>query len=229
MGKYRLVLLISILIVIKGYSQDIKMLEVLQTGDRISVSLDILGSGKVESINLYYSVDGGVNWIGPLKYVNNIEAINKSLPLYNVQLTWDALSEVGSIEGDLIFKVNVEVGRNRIIETPYQTSSSKINRHKTRKNIWLVTTIASAGAGVYLMTSSNSMYNEYQNSTNETEGLRNKIKSYDMLYPIAFGIAGLASVNFIIQASKTSKAKRVIRMQPALVDGGGGVVLTYNF
>ncbi len=71
----------------------------------ISYNLSGLSPNKTCRINLYYSLNSA-NYIGPLQKVSG-NVGNYVSGDGNKQITWDVLAEIGSIEGNTQFKVEI--------------------------------------------------------------------------------------------------------------------------
>jgi hypothetical protein len=101
-------------------------------------------------------------------------------------------------------------------------------KHKRRKTFWLISTLISGGAGTYAYLQSNKLYNDYKTATTDAASIRSKIKTLDIAYPVAYGIAGFSMIEFIIQAGKQSKEKKVsLSLEPYA--NGGGINLAFTF
>jgi hypothetical protein len=104
-----------------------------------------------------------------------------------------------------------------------------MNKYKKVRNIWLASTIASAGIGFYAISKSNSLYDEYQNATTDAGDIRNKIETYDKIKPIAFIASAACLVPFFIYKSKYKKAKQKLSLHASYYGDGGSILLTYKF
>lgn len=84
------------------------------------------------------------------------------------------------------------------------------------------------GTITYLKASST--YNKYNTATTDAADLYKKVKIYDMISPIAFGVAGFSLVEYIIKSGKQKKAKKSsLSFIPQYFPGGVGLGITYNF
>lgn len=93
--------------VVFAYCQSVSNVTSLQEGNKIKVSYQLAGvsMNQVAKVNLYYSVNNG-SYSGPLQKVSgdvgDLVSGNGTKVIY-----WDVLSEVGSLEGNTTFKVEV--------------------------------------------------------------------------------------------------------------------------
>ena len=73
-------------------------------------------------------------------------------------------------------------------------------------------------------------YTQYQSATTDADALHSKADLYNKIAPIAMGIAGICTIEFIIKAGKQSKAKNEkLSFYPQPLFHGGGVGLAYTF
>lgn len=106
----------------------------------------------------------------------------------------------------------------------------KFKKHKTLQSAWGVSTLLSAGTGVYTMIKANKLYDDYQNASYGSQiNIREEIESLDKITPVAFGVAGLCSLNYLIQSIKKSKVKKSLDIKAVYIDNGFGMMLTMNF
>lgn len=223
--------LLSLVFTTSAFSQEIKNIRVTQEGTRVNVQYDLDGKNQTFKVNLYYTVNEGITWLGPLKGATG-DVGDKVQPGINKKITWDLLSEADIKEGYLQFKVVADV-----TEVPVTTnqatidpkSNIKIGKYKTGKTISLVTAIASAGTGIFAYIQGNKLYEEYQTATDDAANLHSQIETYDKIYPVAFAIAGASTVSFIIYSSKYAKAKKQLSFQPFPMQDGGGLAVTFKF
>ncbi len=226
-----ILMLIFTAFVLHGYGQEIKNIRVTQQGNLVKVLYDLSGSGQTFKVELFYSVDNGQTWQGPLNgAAGDVGAMVQ--PGNNKQITWDVQTEPGLKEGLMQFQVVAEVSGTSV---PNQTNIKepkpdlKISKYKTGKNISLTLALATAGTGVFTLLQSNKLYDEYQTATDNAAGLHKKIETYDKITPVAFAIAGASTVSFIIFASKYGKAKKQLSFQPFPLHDGGGLAVSFTF
>jgi hypothetical protein len=93
----------------------------------------------------------------------------------------------------------------------------------------LTTAITAAGTGIFAYLQSNKLYDEYKTAINDAADLHSKIETYDIIYPIAFAVAGASTVTFAIYAGKQIKLKKQLSFQPVPIRNGGGLLLTFKF
>lgn len=100
-------ILLFLLIPIFTFSQKVSNITSVQNGSNIDVNykLSELSSNQSVKVNLYYSVNGA-SYSGPLQKVSGdiggLIAGNG-----NKKISWDVVSEIGSLEGDTKFKVEI--------------------------------------------------------------------------------------------------------------------------
>lgn len=153
-------------------------------------------------------------------------------------------------------KINVLQGRKNIIDenmivsrvisavqepktpvtTPYKSPYNhfelerKLKKHKTWQAVWGVTTLLSAGTGVYTMLKANELYDTYQNASYGSQiHVREEIETLDKITQGAFGVAGFSTLIFLMQEIKISKVKNSINIKAAYIENGFGMMLTMNF
>lgn len=99
------VLLAFQIVVVK--SQTIKNVSSIQDGNNIKVNYTVsdLSNPISARVNLYYSVNNG-SFNGPLNKVSG-DVGEKTISNGLKSITWDLLSEIGSLEGNTTFKVEV--------------------------------------------------------------------------------------------------------------------------
>jgi hypothetical protein len=221
-----LFLLVGVCISFNGVTQDVQNIRVNQSGNRINILYDLTGIGKAVNVDLFYTIDNGQTWVGPLKFLSG-EISNVLSPTTDKRIVWDALTEIGEIKGNIQFKITMDFSKTKEIQ-PW-TTDPNFRKYKTKKNVWLTTALVTGGAGVLAMIKSNSLYNDYQTAEDDAADIHRKIETYDIVYPVAFGIAAVSAVNFIIQAGKQGKAKKQLSFHPMVLPDGGGVCLTFKF
>lgn len=219
-----LILLISISMT--GLSQEVQNLRVSQSGNRVNILFDLNGVGKVSKLDLFYTMDDGKTWTGPLKNIIG-EIRNMTSPSTNNQIIWDAQSEKGIITGNVQFRIEIDLIQPE--EKKITDGNIEFKRHKTAKNIWLTATLISAGTGLYATSRGNKLYKEYETAGEDAADLHRKIETLDLIAPIAYGAAGISALCFIIQAGKQAKSKKLLSIHPMYLKDGGGATLTFKF
>jgi len=107
--------------------------------------------------------------------------------------------------------------------------SKAINPLQAAKWTFFGITMAGLGTGGYFLYSSISGYEAYGSATVEAESLRKQVQTADVIYPIAFAVAGAALIPTIIFHSKIRKKKREWGLAAVPTEGGGVIGLTHNF
>ena len=107
-------------------AQEVKNIRVSQVVNRVNIVYDLEGQYRYYHVSLFYSVDEGKNWLGPLKNVNGNVGENQE-PGTNKTIVWDALAEKGPIEGIMQFKVVAELSRQGVkTEEKQATAKSQL-------------------------------------------------------------------------------------------------------
>jgi hypothetical protein len=214
------------------HAQEISNIRVTQTGNNVNVLYDLAGAGQTFKVDLFYSVDDGQTWKGPLKGVSG-DAGERILPGNNKQITWNVLSEPGLAEGYLQFKVIAETTempfQEKAESKPAQIPDLQLRKYKTGKTISLTLALASAGTGILTYLQANKLYDEYKTATSDAAYLRDKVELNDKIYPIAFAVAGASTVSFIIYSAKHGKTKKELTFQPVPLQNGGGLAVSLTF
>lgn len=224
-------LLMFMMLGLDANSQEISNIRVSQEGNKVKVMYDLTGTNETFNVNLFYSADDGKTWVGPLRGATGQVGVNIK-PGNNKQILWDVFSQEDLNKSYLQFKVVADV-----FETPVGNEISKgipanselVKKYQTRKYLSLGAAVVSAGVGVYAMSQANKLYDDYKTATDDAEDLHSKVKMYDTIYPIAFAVAGVATINFVIASTKQNKAKKELSFQPMPVQGGGGLAISYTF
>ncbi len=119
--------------------------------------------------------------------------------------------------------ISAKVGNNFNLE-------KKLKKHTSMQFVWGLSTIISAGTGLYTMLKAEKLYNEYQNESFGSQiELVDKIETLDKIAPVAFGIAGFCSLNYFIQSVKKSIVKKNLKLKAAYIENSFGMMLTMNF
>jgi hypothetical protein len=214
------------------HSQEVKNIRVTQTGNNVNVLYDLAGEGQTFKVNLFYSVDDGQTWKGPLRPVSG-DAGLQIKPGTNKKITWNILDEEGVEEGYMQFKVMAETTGPASIRAKTDSRQPSVNlnlrKYKTGKTISLILALASANIGVYTYLQGNKLYDEYKTATNDFADLRSRVEMYDIIYPVAFAVAGASTVTFIIYSAKHGKAKKELTFQPVPLQNGGGLTVSLTF
>ena len=104
-------------------------------------------------------------------------------------------------------------------------------KYKKSKTIWLVSALVTGAAGTFAYLQTGTTYDQYKTTTtNDATNLYDKAKLYNMIAPIALGIAGFSTLEFILKSGKQRKAKnQSISLYPVTVKDGGGFGIAYHF
>jgi len=108
--------------------------------------------------------------------------------------------------------------------------SKEYYRYKKSKTIFLGAALASGLAGTIFYLQSSKTYKDYQTATTDAPALQDKVKLYNSIYPICFGVAGICAIEVVLKTGKQNKAKsQKISFYPVPLPGGAGTYLTYHF
>ncbi len=126
-------------------------------------------------------------------------------------------------------KLDLVLSGKPVKEKPEPAVSSDYKKHKTKKTIWLASTITTAAVGTGLLLKSNSLHNDYESATTDAKEIREQFETLDKIYPVAFGAAVLSGVMTAIHAKKQANAKARIGFQVLPIQDGGLATLSLNF
>ena len=231
-----IVFLIVFLISLNSLGQDVKNVRVTQEGKTVVLIYDLTGKSGNYNVNLFYTLDDGKSWQGPLKNVTG--DVLSQIPGKNKKAVWNAADEKGQLEGNIQFKLNAEMNKqqeqslNNPIEEPVTKPeySPEYYKYKKSKTIWLTGALVSSAVGVFSMIQANNYYNQYQTATTDAADLHQKVELYDKITPIAFVVAGLCTVEFIIKSGKQNKAKKqTLGFYPQPIKDGVGLGFVCKF
>jgi len=203
-----------------------------QSGKQVVIYYDISGvRSSTWNIEIYCSQDGGTTWGNPLRKLNGDfgPAIK---PGTNKQIKWDVLDEREKLEGEISFKVTAteDYASGTYKSNAKPNYSAYYYKYKKRKTFWLISALVSSGVGAYAYLQSDKYYKQYQNATTDAADLHQKVQLFDQIYPIAFGIAGFCTVEFIIKAGLQGKAKKqTLSFYPQPLNHGAGLGLICKF
>ena len=99
----KFVLVLSMLLPIATFSQQVQNVKASQINDDVVVSYDLVDT-KPAYVSLYYSKDGGVSFSQELRQVAGDVKANVK-PGTNKKISWSVAKELVVFEGDMIFKV----------------------------------------------------------------------------------------------------------------------------
>jgi len=244
MAKYTFLLILSVLFFNARFAdgQEVKNIHVLQgEKNQVIVGYSLTGDNNQKfDVSLFYTTDNGNTWKGPLK--NVIGDVGKEITRgNNKHIKWNITSENTITSGYMQFKVEAEpifikeeikpFEQEKITQVNKTLTRRERTKYRGRKTWSFLFTIISAGVGVYTYTESNSLYDEYQNSysSDDANSQHSKVEKYDKIYPVAFLVAGLSAVSFIVYSSKRSKVKKELKLRPLSMQGDMGVTLCFRF
>jgi hypothetical protein len=113
--------------------------------------------------------------------------------------------------------------------------STEYYKYKKSKNLWLVSALVTGAAGTFTYLQAGSTYAKYKTTAgNEATDLIKKVDLYNLVSPIAFGIAGFSALEFILKSGKQKKAKnksngQSLNLFPVPIKNGAGVGLAVQF
>jgi hypothetical protein len=198
---------------------------IINAGDSLDIEFDL----KAKMGNLTITTkDNSAN--GASVYIdNNLQ--EEQLPLTISLITGDYTMRIEK-EGFLNHTQNIKIEENKstiiepqLIENPMNV----VTKHKRRKSFWLGTGIAFTGVGIFSVVHSNQLYKDYQTAGSDAADIRKKIETYDIIYPVAFGLAAFCGVEFVIQSKKYNRALNSISFYPVIYENGGVVCIQFYF
>jgi hypothetical protein len=95
--------------------QEVKNFQAVQEGNQIKITYDLSGKERFYNIKLFYSLDKGKSWLGPMLKISG-DAGEKLSSGSNKLIIWDALSEQGPLEGFVQFKIETETFADKVPE-----------------------------------------------------------------------------------------------------------------
>lgn len=262
--------------------QDIKNFRAVQEGNQVKISYDLSGAKKMYNISLYYTLDKGKTWLGPMLKISG-DAGGSQSPGTNKLIIWDALSEQGPLDGMVQFKLETEIMPEPVAEKVKEAKPPKeapiretteadrrkaetarkepekrvekpvaektiaavkpsekavsqpwlndetFKKTRTSKIVFLGSAIATSGLGFFAFSQGNSLYSEYEAGSSDAASLRKKIETFDMITPLAFGLAGICGAGFILKTVKAGNIRKQLSIHAYPDRTGSGVSLTYTF
>lgn len=234
-----LILLLILLTTLFVGAQSVTNVSFEKSGKQVVISYDLLGDkGTTWYIAVY------CKQLGKDKLLQMITgACGKSIiPGANKKITWDVLAEVEKLEGEISFKVEATKNKDLVkekVETvspplikspPPPNFSAEYYKYKKSKTVWLVSALVTGSIGTYTYLQIDNSYTQYQSATTDADALHSKADLYNKIAPIAFGIAGICTIEFILKAGKQRKAKKEkLSFYPQPLSRGGGLGLAYTF
>ena len=87
-------------------AQKVENVRFEQAGKMINIYYDLAASqsGQLFDVTVYYSIDGGGSWKGPLNFVSGNTGKNQSAGT-GKKISWDVLSECEKLTGNVVFEV----------------------------------------------------------------------------------------------------------------------------
>ncbi len=91
-------------------AQQVKNVTFEQRDKKIAISYDIENENNLDTydVKIYYSIDDGLFWIGPLQYISG-DTGSEIKPGKAKIIIWDVLSETTNLIGNLQFKITAKV------------------------------------------------------------------------------------------------------------------------
>lgn len=237
---FRLILLVAGLFIVNcsAFAQQLTNISVQPKQTAIEISFDLKANAPC-TIMLYYSDDKAFTWKGPLQKVSGAVGTNQISGRGKI-IIWDAVNELGSIDGVLQFKIVAtyitpqQQGvqsklQQRITEVEKQKQDARIISLKKKRNIWFFPALVSAGVGGYAYTQTGPLYEKYKTATTDAANIRGQVQTMSMVYPIAFAAAGFSVIEYIIYNGKYSREKKKkVAFTPIYVPKGAVLNLTVN-
>jgi len=236
---FRSILLVAGLFIFNGvFAQQVTNISVQPKQTSIEISFDLEANAPC-TIMLYYSDDKAFTWKGPLQKVSGDVGANQ-ISGRGKKIIWDAVNELGSIEGFLQFKIvatytapqqqNLQSKlQQRIIEVEKKNQDARLIALKKKRNIWIFPALVSAGVGGYAYMQTGTLYEKYKTATTDAANIRGQVQTMSMVYPIAFAAAGFSVIEYIIHNGKYSREKKKkVAFTPIYVPKGAGLNLTVN-
>jgi hypothetical protein len=117
-------LLISLLNCTKLWAQKVETLSFEQDGKQIIIYYDLTGTQASQryDVQVFYSVDGGRNFSGPLQKVTGAVGKEVKAGISN-KIIWDVLNEKEKLEGNVIFELYIK-GTNNVTATDLRIGQS---------------------------------------------------------------------------------------------------------
>lgn len=202
MYKKTILILSAILILSNGLiSQEIRNVHYEQDGKLIKINYDLTGGDKYD-ISIYFSMDGGTTWKGPLNKVTGAVGSGQKEGL-NKQIVWDVLAEQEKLEGDIKFK----------IEARFRIKSDNKKDDKV---------------GLYLMAGYALVDSKYVSSDDSTYEAQNQNKKARSSYQFGCGLKYKFSKYFSLRTEFGYISKGHKRLEPYYADTNGTVRYSYK-
>ena len=138
--------------------------------------------------------------------------------------------EIPKFEGDKLADSDKPKMIDKAPKEIAKSYSTEYYKYKKRKSLWLVSALVTGATGTVSYLQAKSASDNYKTATTDAEEIYKKMELYNVISPIALGLAGLCTVEFILTSGKQAKAKKLpISFYPFPLRNGGGLGLTYNF
>ncbi len=229
-----ILILLIVFLAAEAGAQEVKNIRVSQTGNRVDILYDLAGTGMVEKINLFYTVDDGRTWQGPLRNISG-DVSSLQAPALDRRISWDGITERPGLTGEIQFKIVADIFQKTLAIQEKQPvaktwkSDPVYRKHKTWSTVWLSSALASAGVGLVSKVRANQLYDQYKTAGTKVTDLRSQVETFDAITPVAFGLSGLCGIAFIVKSSAAGKVRKQLLLTPSADMGTGGIKLTYNF
>ena len=214
-------------------AQTLSNIVIIPDLNSIDIIYDLEGDGLYD-VKLFYSDDQGINWKGPLKFVNGNVGPGQTRGMVK-KIIWSASDEQVELDGLIQFKVIAEFqntsGNNYEMKNdiPNIKLAGKLLSYRRKKTFWGVTMLISGGAAGYAILNSTSLYEKYKIATSNAVKIRTEIETMSMASNIALGIAGFSLLEYIIQSANYSREKsKKITINFAPKSSGLMFGLSYN-
>lgn len=227
---YKLIFIFALFLNLNCFSQEIRNVKVSQEGTNVLITYDLAGEQAKYQVSLFYTLDDGKTWQGPLKHVTG--DVSEQSPGNGKKIYWNAAVEKSNIEGYIQFKLFAVLADSKISEAIAEKPvySPQYYKFQKGKTPWMIGTMICGAVGTFSHLQANKYYEQYKAATNDASDLHKKVELYDKVAPVAFGIAGFCALEFIIKASKQSKAKKQsLSFYPQPINQGAGIGLAYTF
>ena len=134
------------------------------------------------------------------------------------------------IEGDKIASSEKPKVMDNSPKEIVKSYSTEYYKYKKRKTLWLVSALVTGAAGTVSYLQAKSVSDNYKTATTDAEDIYKKMDFYNKISPIAFGVAGFCTIEFILTSGKQAKARKLpVSFYPLHLKNGGGLGLSYNF
>lgn len=130
--------------------------------------------------------------------------------------------QVGLITGNTRNKTT-----DTVIKVVSLVKNDQVRKHKNLKTVWLTSSVASAGIGVYGLIRHKNLYDEWKKMG--TNDLEKKYKTYRIVGPAGLAVSAICISQVISQSKKVREAGKKISMNIIPLDNGLVTGLSINF